>query len=190
MYSKLWIYPFQISCLYKINNSVDVASVAENLFCASVSVVSELISHYPGLYIVGICTRRKTDKRHHGISSGPLEIKWGIGIYKAKRNLQLTIQDNVRSALKPLTRRYRTYFLSQRLRRLNCRFYIYTLFAKDKSIVVNTCAQIFTDGEFVQIITMRSKSEAGTTLDRINRDFGVANEIFMDNAPNQTGYNT
>ena len=63
------------------------------------------------------------------------------------------------------------------------------LFAKDKSIVGNTCAQIFTDGGFVQIIPMRSKSEAGTTLDRINRDVGVASEIFMDNAPNQTGYN-
>ena len=37
---------------------------------------------------------------------------------------------------------------------------------------------------------MRYKSEAGTTLDRINRDVGVANEIFMDNATKQTGYNT
>ena len=64
------------------------------------------------------------------------------------------------------------------------------LFAKDKSIVVNKCAQIFTNGEFVQIITMRYKSEACTTLDRINRDAGVANEIFMENSPKQTGYNT
>ena len=78
----------------------------------------------------------------------------------------------------------------QRLRQLNCGFYTDTLFAKDKYIVGNACAQIFTDGEFVQIIPMRYKSEAGTTLDRINRDFGVANEIFMDNAPKQTGYNT
>ena len=36
---------------------------------------------------------------------------------------------------------------------------------------------------------MRYKSEAGTTLDRINWDVGVSNEIFMDNAPKQTGYN-
>ena len=64
------------------------------------------------------------------------------------------------------------------------------LFAKDKSIVGSTCAQIFTNEEFVQIISMRYKSEAGTTLDRINRDVGVANEIFMENAPKQTGYNT
>ena len=30
---------------------------------------------------------------------------------------------------------------------------------------------------------MRYKSEAGTTLDRINRDVGVTNKIFMGNAP-------
>ena len=37
---------------------------------------------------------------------------------------------------------------------------------------------------------MRYKSEDGTTLDRINQGFRVANEIFMDNARNQTSYNT
>ena len=57
-----------------------------------------------------------TDKRYHGISAGLLAIKWGVRLYKAKWKLKSTTQDNVRSALKPLTRRYRTYFLSQRLR--------------------------------------------------------------------------
>ena len=37
-----------------------------------------------------------TDKRHHGISAGLLAMKWGIGLHKAKRVLQATIQDNVR----------------------------------------------------------------------------------------------
>ena len=39
------------------------------------------------------------------------------------------------------------------------------------------------------MINMRSKSEAGTTLDRINRDVGVENYIFVDNSLGQTGYN-
>ena len=47
-----------------------------------------------------------------------------------------------------------------------------------------------TDVKFVQIIPMISKSEAGTTLDRINQDIGVANEIFMENTPWKTGYKT
>ena len=98
-----------------------------------------------------------TDKRHHGISADILTIKWGIGIYKAKRTLQSTTQDNARSALKPLKWWYRTYLLLQRIHRLHCRFYTDTLFAKDKSIVGNICAQIFTNRKFVQIILMRYK---------------------------------
>ena len=39
------------------------------------------------------------------------------------------------------------------------------------------------------MITMLYKSEAGTKLDRINRDVGVENK-FMDNSPIHTGYNT
>ena len=40
------------------------------------------------------------------------------------------------------------------------------------------------------MIPMRSKSEAGTTLYRINGDVRVANNFFMKNAPNQTVYYT
>ena len=72
---------------------------------------------------------------------------------------------------------------------LNCRFYTNTIFAKEKSIVGNTCAQIFTDGEFVQITLMRSKSDPGTTLDMINRGDGVENDIFIYNTPRETDFN-
>ena len=57
-----------------------------------------------------------TYKRHHGISAGILARKWGAGIDNTKRNLQSTIRDNLGSDLKPMTRRYRTDVLSQRLR--------------------------------------------------------------------------
>ena len=99
-----------------------------------------------------------TYKQHHGISTDLFGIKWGIGIYKAKRTLKYITQDNLRSALKPLTRRYITYLMLQRLRRLKFRFNTYTLFAKDKSIVWNICDQIFIDEEFFQITPMRYKS--------------------------------
>ena len=88
------------------------------------------------------------DNQHHEIGYDILARKWGIGIDKAERNLQSTTQDNVRSALKPLTQWYIKYLLSQRLRQLNCRFYIDTLFEKEKSIAGNTCAQVFNDGGF------------------------------------------
>ena len=53
-----------------------------------------------------------TDKRHRGISDDMLARKWRIGLDKSKRTLKSTTQDNVRSALKPLTWRYRTDLLS------------------------------------------------------------------------------
>ena len=87
-----------------------------------------------------------TDKKHYGIGADILAIEWGIRPDKANHTLQHTTQDNVRSALKPLTRRYRIDLLYQRLHILNCRFYTDTLFTKYKSIFGNTCAHIFTDG--------------------------------------------
>ena len=57
-----------------------------------------------------------TYKQQHGISADLLERKLGIGIDKAKSTLQSTTQDNVKSALKPLTRRYIKGLLPQRLR--------------------------------------------------------------------------
>ena len=92
-----------------------------------------------------------TFKGHHGISDDILTRKWVIVLYKANRTLQLTTHDNVRSDVKSQTRQYRTDFLSQKLRRLSCRFYTDTLFAKDKSIIGNICAQIFTDRDFSNI---------------------------------------
>ena len=92
-----------------------------------------------------------TNDRHHGISAELLAKKWGIGLEKAKATLKCTTQNSVRSAVLPLTRRYRTDLMSQRLRRLNTTWYTDTLFAKETSLVGNTCAQLFTDGEFVHV---------------------------------------
>ena len=40
----------------------------------------------------------------------------------------------------------------------------------------------------MQITPMQYKSESGMSLDKRNQDFGVANDIFMDNAPEQIAY--
>ena len=52
-----------------------------------------------------------TDKRHHGISVDLLTRILRIGLDKANFTLKPTTKDNVRSALKPLTQRCRTYLL-------------------------------------------------------------------------------
>ena len=63
-----------------------------------------------------------TGDRHHDTDPSILARKWGIGLQKAKDTLKCTTQMNMRSAVLPLTRRYRTDLLSPRLRRLSNRF--------------------------------------------------------------------
>jgi len=118
-----------------------------------------------------------------------LSIKWGIGREKAKTTIKNTTQYNVRSALLPLTRRYRTDLVSQRLRRLNTRFYTDTMFAKvGTSLRGNTCAQVFTDGNrAVFVYPMKSKSEAGNQLLDLIQQVGVPNELHRDGAPEMGG---
>jgi len=77
-----------------------------------------------------IISQIRTSERHHGVDASLLSLKWGIGLQKAKDTIKYTTQQNVRSAILPLTRRYRTDLLSQRLRRLNTRFYTDTMFSK------------------------------------------------------------
>ena len=52
------------------------------------------------------------------------------------------------------------------------------LFSKQKSIMGNTCAQIFTDREgFAYVQPMQSKSQAGEALNVVTRDSGVLNTL-------------
>ena len=88
-----------------------------------------------------------TENRHHGVSPELLAQKWGVDVDKISNTLKRTTQNSIRSAILPLTRRYRTDFISQLLRRLNTTWYTDTLFSKQKSIIGNTCAQIFIDGK-------------------------------------------
>ena len=44
-----------------------------------------------------------SEKRHSGVSAEELPRMWGIGLSKAKATLEATTQENVRSAILPLT---------------------------------------------------------------------------------------
>lgn len=132
-----------------------------------------------------------SDKRHHGSDPNLLARKWGIGVQRAKDTLKCTTQQNIRSAILPLTRRYRTDLVSQRLKRLSTRFYTDTIYAKHKSLQGHNCAQMFTDGEgFVVAFPLRSKEDAGEALQKNCRDVGIPNELHYDNANEMVGPNT
>lgn len=74
---------------------------------------------------------------HHSESPESLAEKWGCSIITGKK---------ASATIAPLSRQeYRTDLLSQRLWQLDCTFFTDTLFnsTKSRSIVGNTCAQIF-----------------------------------------------
>lgn len=100
-----------------------------------------------------------TSNRHHTISAEFLAKKWGCGLNTARNTLAGTTKLGVRSAIGPLTRRYRTDILQMHYRRLNTCFYTDTLFMKAKSLKGKTCAQIYTDGKgYIRTDPIESKS--------------------------------
>jgi hypothetical protein len=132
-----------------------------------------------------------TQERHHTLTAEGLAKKWNIGLRTARNTIKATTQLGVRSAIGPLTRRYRTDLLQSKYRRLNTTFYTDTLFAKCKSIAGNSVAQIYTDGKgFVHVDPRSSKSLAGLTLDAFAEDIGIPRCIIFDGAAEQTGKNS
>ncbi|GFH48949.1 hypothetical protein CTEN210_05425 [Chaetoceros tenuissimus] len=129
-----------------------------------------------------------TEKSHHEVTKELLARKWGISIARAEATLKASTQLSVRSAIMPLSRRYRTDLLSQRLRRISTRVYTDTLLMKRKSSRSNTCAQVFTDGALAYVHPMQSKADAHEGLAAFGQDVGIPMEMISDNSKEQTAY--
>ena len=127
-----------------------------------------------------------TTDRHHEITPELLARKWGCGLKTATNTLKVTTQLGVRSAIGPLTRRYRTDLLQLHYRRLSTTFYTDTMFSKEKSLKGNTCAQIYTDGKgYIRADPIPTKKNTGKTLQRLIEDVGIPNKLIYDGAKEQ-----
>lgn len=137
-------------------------------------------SSFPGLSLVGT-----TARRHRGpVTPELLHRQWGIGLETARNTIDTTTQLAIRGAVHPLRRRYRTDLLSLHYRRFDTTVYTDTIFSKYTSREGNTCAQVFgTEGGYLAVYPMKSKSEAGSALTTFVQDVGIPNRIHCDNAP-------
>ena len=137
---------------------------------------------------------RKTfvsNERHSAVTSEQLCERWNIGLKHAKQTLKVTTQRGVRSAILPLSRRYRTDRMYNQRKLRGQKFYTDTLIGKYKSLTNNTCAQIFAnESYFVKIYPMESKASAGRALRQFVRDFGVPEQLTSDGAAEQSKPNT
>ena len=128
---------------------------------------------------------------HAKITVEELAQKFRISLDTALATLKATTQRGLRSAVHPLTRRYRTGLLhGMEERRLPGKWYTDTFFSRYKSIRGNTCAQLFTNTTFISVHPMATKADAGHSLNEFTDDVGIPTSLVFDGAAEQTGPKT
>jgi hypothetical protein len=124
--------------------------------------------------------------RHSAVTPEQLSERWNIGLAQAKQTILVTTQRGIRSAILPLSRRYRTDRMYNQKKLRNQRFYTDTLIGKYKSITNNTCAQLFANESFfAKAYPMEKKSLAGAALCQFIRDYGVPEQLTFDGSAEQ-----
>jgi hypothetical protein len=131
-----------------------------------------------------------SNDRHSKITAENLSRIWGVGLDTAHKTLKVTTQMGVRTALHPITRRYRVDHLHLHRNRLDSAFYTDTLFSKVQSLSGNKCAQVFTNGEYTALYPAVSKSSAGIALGHFTDDVGIPDSLTADQAGETTGKHT
>ena len=117
-----------------------------------------------------------------------LSKRWKIGLETARRTLEKTTQMAVRDFTnKSGSRRLKPFHYQLKYPRLNVEMFTDTFIARMKSLMGNTCAQIYaTSFHWVGVWPMKSKSEAHFTLDQLFSRVGVPRVIIPDNAKEMT----
>jgi hypothetical protein len=145
---------------------------------------------YTGVGTPGRLTAAMTGTRHTKVNPENLARLWNIGIETAKRTLQVTTQQGIRTALHPLHRCYHVDHLHLNRRRLNRDWFTDTLFSKITSLQGNTCAQVYTNGNYTSVHPMTSKARVGVTLTEFSDDVGIPDSLTTDGAMEVVGPKT
>ena len=129
-------------------------------------------------------------KRHTNITAADLSNRWHIGVKQAQYTLDSTTQGFTRSALLPLSRRYRNDRMFYR-RILNHQFAADLYMARTTSLHGNTCAYIFAHKSgFAQVYPQIDKTKSADSLRQFSTDFGIPRKLIVDGALEQVGRNT
>ena len=124
--------------------------------------------------------------RRSDVSPESLAERWLIGLDTAKKTLQTTTQRLVRSAVLPLSRRYKADRIFQ-LPRLQGTWFTDTVYGRVKSKDGNRYGQIFAnESYFATIYPMDSKGKAGEALRTFCREFGVPEKLIVDGSKEHT----
>jgi hypothetical protein len=113
--------------------------------------------------------------------------KWNIGLQMAKDILKVITKKGIRTAIQPKTRRVRVNHLHLHCQRLRGTWYTDTLLSKVKSKLRNTCANIYIQGKFTQVIPVTSRKDTGKSHIEFTDDVRVPERLITDGAMEFTG---
>ena len=131
-------------------------------------------------------------KRHSNTTPEDLSETWNISVEQAKMTLDATTQNHVRSAIMPLSRRYRTDRMFEPKRLLGT-------IASDT--MDPRCQSLHGDYRYTQVygnrqmfceaypIKSKSESDVGASLKRFITEYGAPEEMITDGSKEQTGKN-
>ena len=129
-------------------------------------------------------------ERNSDVSAAELSERWGIGLLQAQNTIRITTQKGTRSAILPLSRRYRADRVYERPL-LRGDYYTDTMDGRCKSLDGNKFAQVFASKDlFAVSYPMESKSHAGEGLRQFVQDFGRPEKLTFDGSREQCGKKT
>ncbi len=108
----------------------------------------------------------------------------------AKCALRVKTQQGIWTTLHQLHCQYWVDHLHLNRQRLNGDWFTDTLFLKVTLIQGNTCAQIFTNGNFTAVHLLNSKARIAQTLSKFTNDVGIPDTLLSDDAVEVTGQHT
>ena len=123
--------------------------------------------------------------RHADVSPEDLSQRWHISVSQAAQTLKKTTQKFLRSAILPLSRRYRSDRMFDR-KTLSGEWATDTFDGRCKSLDGNRYAQVFANSKyFSRIYPMDSKSKAGDALKTFCQEFGIPHKLTFDGSKEQ-----
>ncbi|KAI2499334.1 Reverse transcriptase (RNA-dependent DNA polymerase) [Fragilaria crotonensis] len=131
-----------------------------------------------------------TSKRHSDITAQELSERWLIGLSQAHETIKVTTQNCTRSAVLPLSRRYRADRVFEKPL-LRGDFYTDTMDGRCKSTNGNRYAQVFANKDFFAIaFPLAAKSGAGDALRQFIGEYGRPERLTFDGSQEQCGRKT
>ena len=133
-----------------------------------------------------------SNDRHKRLTAESISELWGIGKSRSMATIDATTQNGTRSAILPLSRRYRAD-RRYNLRRLEGEFSTDSLYAEVKSILGNKYAQLYSmRNGFTAIYPLENLSgdSIGYTLKDFSHDFGIPGKLKLDGFSSQVGKRT